>query len=100
MSSVLGSSVSVVSSVGSCCSTPGGGIGVIKLELKIVHISIVCSGVGFEFALRNRSSTEVVLENYGFAVDDFDRQLPGFVDGFDFDRNYCLGNSSGYCFDK
>nr|GFD26503.1 hypothetical protein [Tanacetum cinerariifolium] len=27
---------------------------VVELELKVIHISLVCCGVGFEFALRNR----------------------------------------------
>nr|GEY79714.1 hypothetical protein [Tanacetum cinerariifolium] len=27
---------------------------VVELELKVIHISVVCCGIGFEFALRNR----------------------------------------------
>nr|GFC71659.1 hypothetical protein [Tanacetum cinerariifolium] len=27
---------------------------VVEFELKVIHISVVCCGVGFEFALRNR----------------------------------------------
>nr|GFD03023.1 hypothetical protein [Tanacetum cinerariifolium] len=27
---------------------------VVEFELKVIHISIVCCGVGLEFALRNR----------------------------------------------
>nr|GFC07627.1 hypothetical protein [Tanacetum cinerariifolium] len=36
---------------------------VVKLELKVIHISVVCCGVGFEFALRNRVLLRRCLKN-------------------------------------
>nr|GFC00496.1 hypothetical protein [Tanacetum cinerariifolium] len=90
MSSVLGSSVSVVSSVGSCSSIPDGGIGgslAGACSVSVVSSVGSCSstpdgGIGGSLELK---PDELVLGNLELVVDGFDRWLPGCFDGFGFD---------------